>query len=501
MKTPTDFNDTIEVHGKSRAFNIIRQQINNALAEIQLGKIADSTSYNKHTANTEPSPPKINTAMSGQNPPPAARAPGNSDGNGGDDSWRGLLLRKNDSLQDCRENVYLMLKHHPAWDKVIWVDEFARKIVKRNPAPWETTEQFKSGAEWNEDDDLRLGMWLAQQERLLVRNAANLTAAIGWYSREHTYHPVREYLDALQWDGISRVNDWLTDYVGVKRTEYTQLAGRFFLIGMVARIYQPGCAMRFMPIFEGKQYRGKSTAFRILGGEWFADTPLDLNNKDTYQLIQGVWIYEIAELDAFNRAESTRIKAFISSPKDRFRAPYDRAPRDWLRSTLFGGTTNQDEYFKDTTGNTRYWPLHAEEVDEINLQGLQQARDQLFAEALHLYRHGERWHPTRDEQIRLFEPEQAAREILDPWQSSIAQWLNTTTRERVTVLDILGECLHIEVGKIDSARQMSTRVGIAMKRLGWRRERETTGNREWYYTRPKDWKPVIPKDEVDDEPF
>ena len=414
-------------------------------------------------------------------PPRHAGAGGGFD----DDNWRAQLIRNKNGLTDCRENIYLILRHHPDWQGVLWADDFARKIIRRRAAPWESPAHFKPGIEWGEDDDLRLGMWMAQQEDMLVRSTENLALSVGWAARDSHCHPVREYLDSLQWDGVMRLSDWLTDFLGVKKTEYTQLAGRLFLIAMVARIYRPGCTMRAMPILEGAQFRGKSTALRILGGQWFGDTPIDLNNKDAYQLIQGRWLYEIAELDAFNRSETTRIKAFISSQEDRFRAPYDRAPKEWPRHTVFCGSTNQDEYFKDQTGNTRYWPWKVEEADHINLDGLAAIRDQLFAEAVALYQAGERWHPTRDEQQRLFEPEQADREIADPWQALIGKWLRGRIEDRATVNEILSDCLKIEAGKLDSARQMSTRVGIAMKRLGWIKKRESGGDREYYYLRPE----------------
>lgn len=405
----------------------------------------------------------------------------------GAEDWRRQLLRKDDRLIDCRENVYLMLCHHPLWHGVLYLDEFARRIVKRQPAPWDRAVDFVSGVEWSHEDDLRLGLWLAQREGLIVRSQDNLAAAVAWVATESRFHPVRNYLDSLAWDGQSRLADWLTDYLGVKKSEYAMLAGRLFLIGMVARVYQPGCQMRFVPILEGPQFRGKSSALRILGGEWFGDTTLDLNNKDTYQLVQGRWLYEIGELDAFNRTEATRVKAFVSSQIDRFRAPYERAPRDWPRQGVFVGTTNQDEYFKDTTGNTRYWPFRVEEEDPINLDGLAAVRDQLFAEAVVLYKRGERWHPTREEQQRLFEPEQEDREIADPWQSMIGKWLRTRSSPRVMATDILIDCLKIEAGKIDGNRQMTTRVGIAMKRLGWVKRRNPSGAREYYYEQPAGW--------------
>lgn len=401
--------------------------------------------------------------------------------------WRPLLLKKDDKLVDCRENIYLMLRNHPDLAGVVWVDEFARRVVKRKPAPWDDPRRFVPETEWDDTEHLRLGLWLAQQERLTVRSENNLALAVNWAAQESRWHPVREYLDGLVWDGIERIDHWLTDFVGVHRSEYTALSGRWFLIGMVARILQPGCPMRSMLILEGEQWRGKSTVWRILGGKWFGDSAIDLNNKDSYQLIQGRWLYEIAELDAFSRADVTRIKNFISSPEDRFRAPYDRAPKDHPRSTVFAGTTNQDEYFKDPSGNTRYWPMRADDVDAINLEGLTAVRDQLFAEAVMAFRRGDRWHPTREEQERLFAPEQASREITDPWESLIYNYLSRSTFKRCTTMDILSECMKVEAGKIDGTRQMATRVGIAMKRIGWIKRRETDGSRGYYYARPDAW--------------
>ncbi|MCL2829402.1 MAG: CHC2 zinc finger domain-containing protein [Betaproteobacteria bacterium] len=427
---------------------------------------------------------------------------GAGSGESGDDSWRALLIRKDEKLVDCRENVYLILKHHPDWKEVIWANVFARKIVRRNPAPWESAKSFTQPIEWDDNDDFRLGLWLAQNERMIVRSSETLSSAVGWVASETRWHPVRDYLESLQWDGVPRLEDWLTDFLGVRKTEYSALAGRMFLIGMVARIFRPGCLMRSMPILEGPQLRGKSSALRVLGGEFFSDAPLDLNNKDVYQLIQGCWLFEVGELDAFNRSEITRIKSFISSQVDRFRAPYDRAPRDNQRETCFAGTTNQSEYFKDSTGNTRYWPLLVEEVDRINLDGLAAARDQLFAEAVVMFRRGERWHPSRDEQERLFRPEQETREIIDPWMTMITTWLlkRPSSSDRVTTEEILGDLLKVEPSKIDASRSMATRVGNVMRAIGWKRKRETSGARGYFYLRPENWLSEMKKERGND-PF
>jgi predicted P-loop ATPase len=425
-------------------------------------------------------------AGASQGGPPEPPPDDGADGDYGPHGWRRMLLRKNGNLVDCRENVYLMLKHHPDWKGVLWADEFAKKIVMRKAPPWRSADGFETNAVWDGDDALRLGLWLAQRERMIVKNVQNLTLAVGWSANENRCHPVREYLDGLTWDGTPRIDKWLTDYMGVKESDYTRLVGRLYLIGLVARIFRPGCQMRFMPIFEGRQYRGKSSAFRVLGGKWYGDSTLNLHNKDSYQLIQGVWVYEIAELDSFSRADSTMVKAFISSQVDRFRAPYAAAPEDHPRSVGFGGSTNEGEYFKDETGNTRYWPLRCEEIDSINIDGLAGVRDQLFAEAVEAFRAGERWHPSAEEQQLLFEPEQAEREVVDPWFERVAVFLGDVTLTRITALELLTDCLKIEVGKIGRAKAESMAISKIMRRLGWKKERETSGNRLWYYERPKE---------------
>jgi len=433
---------------------------------------------------------------------------------GGDDGhgqsiWRRMLLRSDGKVIDCRENVYLILKHHPQWQGVIWGDEFAKRIVLRKPPPWERAAHFVPERKWEASDDLRLGLWLAQQERVLIRAKQTLSDSVAWVASESLWHPVREYLEGLVWDDKPRLAGWLTDYLGINPTEYSLMVGRFFLIGMVARIYKPGCQMRFMPIFEGSQYRGKSSAIRALvGSKWYSDAHLDLNNKDVYQLIQGVWVQEVGEMDSFNRSEATRVKAFVSSQTDRFRAPYEATPSDQPRQVVFMGSTNQDEYFKDSTGNTRFWPLKAEETgDPINVEGLAAVRDQLFAEAVTLFKQGERWHPTAEEQERLFEPEQASREIEDLWESRIEAYLKSNTFTTIRGDEIITDCLKIEIGKVDNAKAMAMRVSTIMKRLGWRKDRETVGrHRRNFYQRPEEPKPAQPDStastsEVDDVPL
>ncbi|HQS59746.1 MAG: hypothetical protein B7Y56_03105 [Gallionellales bacterium 35-53-114] len=406
--------------------------------------------------------------------------------------WKEQLFYKDGLVRECRENVYLILQHHPDWKGVLWRDEFSNRIICRRDSPIGKLQ----GSEWLEEDDFKLGLWLAQNLRLFIKASSNLADGIRAEADQNKFHPVREHLDSLVWDGKDRLEDWLSDYVGVEKSPYTSLVARYFLIGMVARIYRPGCKMDTALILEGIQGEGKSTLAKILAGDehWFSDTVFVMGEKDSLQGLRGRWVYELAELDSFGKAESTRAKAFISSSTDSYRAPYDRTFKDHPRQCVFIGTTNQIEYFKDPSGNRRYWPVKSN--GEVKLDAMRQVRDQLFAEAVQWFKNDMHWWPTRDEQINLFLPEQEQRELEDPWSKLIYDWLNSHSLSKVTVLDILLDAVGVEKSKIDGNKQMSTRVGICMRKLAWQKHRETSGAREYYYARPEK-----PKKEGSDDPL
>jgi predicted P-loop ATPase len=177
-------------------------------------------------------------------------------------------------------------------------------------------------------------------------------------------------------DGKQRLDHWLTKYIGAEETPYTHSIGRSALIGAVARIRNPGCKVDTVPIIEGKQGLGKSSAARILFDPWFSDELADLGGKDAAMQTQGAWLIEISELDAMSRSEVSRIKAFVSRATDRFRPPYGARVIESPRSCVFWGTTNSDTYLKDETGGRRFWPIKAGRID---VNGLAAARDQLWA--------------------------------------------------------------------------------------------------------------------------
>lgn len=394
------------------------------------------------------------------------------------EKWQSALVKNaNGATIECWQNVYTVLKHHPAWMGVVGFDAFAQRVMKRKPVDGVLAE-----GPWSPDDDYKVGLWLAQQLKFTVKAIGNLTTGIGACAAEQQFHPVRDWLNALTWDGTARMDDWLADALGAKKTRYTIAVGRYFLLNMVARIYDPGCIMRSVPVLEGAQNRGKSEALRILAEPWFSDAHLEIGTRDASEMIQGCWINEIPEMHAFSRAETTKVKHFVSVRQDSWVPKYIRGRITVPRQVVFAGTTNENLYLRDWTGNTRFWPLRCEEEGEIDLDCLRETRAQLFAEAVVEYRKKVRRHPSREEEADLFAPEQEARLMEHHWHSPISHWLASNRFARVTAHEVLKDGLGVDNSKLTA--QMHAEVGKVMARIGWPREREKSGLRDWFYIRP-----------------
>jgi len=296
---------------------------------------------------------------------------------------------------------------------------------------------------------------------------------------------------------------WLHDYLGAESDDYSQSLGVKWMVGAVARVHASRTHLVKMDnvlILEGGQGAGKSTAVEILGSPWSAETHFDLGAKDGYQQLRGVWIYEIAELDAFNKAESNRAKAFFSAQEDNYRPSYGKRSEKFPRQCVFVGTTNQDQYLKDVTGNRRYWPIRC---GLINLDGLRAARDQLWAEALHYYREGVVHYVLPDEND-LYYPQQEERFNGDAWEDDIQQYLYSPENQHIsniTLSGVLREILDHSTPQIKPPEQ--NRVGLIMKRIGWHKKRKRkNGKQIWVYERPKS-EVIVPEpvQDADDSPI
>ncbi|WKY30278.1 VapE domain-containing protein [Pseudomonas donghuensis] len=395
--------------------------------------------------------------------------------------WKDMLARsESGALIAHMQNVELILSNDERWAGVIGYSAFSSKIVKLRAAPY-----GGEPGDWSDIDDTRVMKWLAQQYNLRVK-ATHVIEAVSVVAHDNAFHPVREYLAKLEWDRVPRLGVWLHKILGVTLNDYSAKVGKRWMISAVARVMRPGCKADTVMILEGAQGAGKSTAMSILGGQWFMDTPFTLGDKDAFQAIRGKWIVELGELDSFNKAESTKAKQFFSASTDTYRESYGRRTSDVPRQCVFVGTTNQDEYLKDATGNRRYWPVACTKVD---LDKLREVRDQLWAEAMFCYLAGDIWWVTREEE-EMFSKEQEERFVVDEWEGPILEWLEASQiGETTTGGDLLSQALKLDSGHWGKPEQM--RVGAIMHRLGWRRKRmpplPKSGIRPWAYQKPKGW--------------
>jgi len=369
-------------------------------------------------------------------------------------------------------NVLLALRLDCGLRDVFAYDEMARQVILTHQigsplAPFEPRAVT--------DEDVVFVAEYLQQAGLKNVGSGVVREGIGARARESSFHPVRQYLDSLQWDGQKRVNVWLTTRLGAELSAYSSGVGKMFLIAMVARIYEPGCKADYMLVLEGHQGTLKSTACAVLGGPWFSDALPDVTGgKDVSQHLRGKWLIEVGEMHAMNRAETTLLKSFITRQVEKYRPSYGHFEVEEPRQCLFIGTTNREAYLKDESGGRRFWPV---KTGIIDIDGLEEDRDQLLAEAVRLYHSGEPWWPDRNFEQEHVKPEQEARFEADAWQELIVAYL--ATQQKVTVWQVAREALFIETPRIGTADQR--RITSIMEMLGWRRQPPNWEKKRWWF--------------------
>jgi predicted P-loop ATPase len=412
--------------------------------------------------------------------------------------WRDGLLRNNEGApRAVLANAIHALRQAPEWQGVLWHNEFATATVARRPPPWAQQENDWRDTPWADRDDYLVAEWLQQQGILVPASIAG--QAVETVARDRTFHPVREYLDSLRWDGVRRLDTWLTIYLGAADSPYVRAVGPRWLISAVARIFHPGAKADCALILEGPQGIKKSTALSIMAKPWFTDRLSDLGSKDAAMETNGVWIIEIAELETMSRAEVSAIKAFMSRTHDRFRPPYGKRLVDLPRQCVFAGSINPEGgYLKDATGARRFWPVVCGQID---IDALTRDRDQLWAEARERVRNGEPWWLETPELNACAAEEQADRYQGDAWEEVIRdylaneiEWMDNGPTGRtpyrsarseplieVSVGEILEKALGIEKARWTQVDQ--NRVARCLITMGFKRckARRSDGGREWRY--------------------
>jgi len=367
-------------------------------------------------------------------------------------------------------NAILMLEHAPAFRGLCW-DEFASKIVIRGESPLPT-------GEWDEHHDTRLAAWMQHQGLLVGKHLAYDAAEE--IAKRRPFHPVREYLDSLVWDGEPRCDLWLSDYCEVDNTEFVQAVGAKWLIGAVARVYRPGCKMDNVLIFQGPEGMLKSGAFEVMGREWFSDNMPDLDDsKESAHHVAGVWIIELAELSSMRAAAQEQVWAFISRKTDRYRRPYGHHVIKQPRQCVLAGTTNKDVLLKGDENQRRFWPVTVR--NKIELGRLRDMRDQLWAEAVCRFRAGEPWWLQTDALVKAAKEETERRRLHEEWAAPTVEYL--VGHDETTVTECLHKALGLSPNQCDRGKEM--RMADTLRELGWTRAQvRRHGVRLWVYVRP-----------------
>jgi predicted P-loop ATPase len=388
--------------------------------------------------------------------------------------WQDELLRskmssgKNEnSILPVLANAITALRLAPEWQDVLAYDEFRCNVVASKPTPWGALP--KEG--WTDQEDRLTAEWL-QRNRIFI-SVEVASQAVQTVAAQRRVHPVRDYLNGLNWDGVPRLDRWLSTYLGVEESNYSYAVGARWMLSAVARIYRPGAKADCCLILEGPQGIKKSTALRTLAGGYFTDELADLGSKDAALQIRGVWIVEISELDSLVRSEIASIKAFMSRSADRFRPPFGKRVVECPRQCVFAGTVNHTEYLRDETGSRRFWPVLCGSID---IDALARDRDELWAEAKHRYSAGEKWWLDTLPLVEIAAEEQAARYQGDPWEEIMSPWLEARTGTSIS--EVLEKC----IGKPQAlwTQGDKNRIGRCLRALGWERYRERDGERlEW----------------------
>lgn len=374
------------------------------------------------------------------------------------DSWRMEAARASDNWRRATQRACeLVLEHDPDWRDVLAFDELVSEPVKLTAPPWPGGQ----AGDWNDYDTAELVSWFGRKYGL-EPSGQTLANALIVRARRRPFHPVREWLEGLPYRQTSLLDIWLREAMqGKEDPEYMRIVGRRWLISAVARVMQPGCKADLCLILEGEQGLMKSTALHILFSPWYSDQPIQFGDKDSYLAVRGIWCLELAEMDAWRKADHSTAKAFISQRVDRYRPPYGQRMMTIPRQCVLAGTTNQREYLRDPSGNRRYLPVRCGPVDT---EFLREHREDLFAEALRAYRAGEPWWLSEGEETRLAETARDTRTQDDPWTEGLARFMMKTTGHRWSTEMLLVEGCSVDRGH--QTQQHQTRLAGCMHTLG-----------------------------------
>lgn len=398
-------------------------------------------------------------------------------------------------------NFLLILRNDPRLKGMAGNDRFAGRIAVLRDLPWRKhfTDRIDS---WQDSDDAELRNFLSLKYEGLTGKML-LDDALTTVFAENAFHPVTDWLEGLEWDGVPRVRRIFIDYLGAEDNEYTQeITEKFFKAG-IARVFRPGAKFDFCLVISGAQGIGKSTVLRRMGQKWFTDAVVSIKGKEAMDLLQGNWVIELSEMQAATRAENEELKAFISRQNDKYRPPYGRRVEDHLRQCIFAATTNDRIFLKDRTGGRRFWIIMCDGQPQKPLQEFtKEVAAQCWAELMEIWKKDKDLLPSKAALDAARELQEAHTEgsekfgliqayldtkLPERWKDMTLEerrdWLSGETsiegegvveRDRVCTMEVWCECFGYNPEKIRNleAREINT---ILQQMPGWTMHKSSDG--------------------------
>ena len=421
---------------------------------------------------------------------------------GSDNEWRSDLLTTKDAngepsgVRACTANIDLILEHDENFRGFIQFNDLRRR-VEITGGPLKSEKGAGTAA-------LSLSNWLQTSEYSVHVDRMTCGAAILHAAKRHHFNPVEEYLTSLHWDGKPRCARVLLDYCEAQgNTEYLQDITRKFFISAAARALSPGCKVDTVLVLQGIQGTRKTSFVETLAGEWYTTVGNKFTDKDTQMQSTAAWFVEMSELASLSRGTNSHLRGYLTKRFDPIRVPYAEQHEDYERRCVFVGTTNDDQPLIDPDGNRRYWVVAC---GEINLRALAAQRDQIWAEAVHLFRQYEdemkrgvsetemqhRWWFTRPEQD-MADLENSLFQAENPIEDDIQNWLRSPKKKPdvVTCAQLAKAALFYTSERLASDDTILSRIGKTLTAMGWRKVRRGTervgkGGRFWAFELPKE---------------
>ena len=396
-------------------------------------------------------------------------------------------------------NFGLIVRNDPRLKDKVRRDAFRGRDCVCGDLPWRSGQE--ADPFWNNSDDNGLIDYVSRFYQLTGKQA--LLDANDLVMSQRTFHPVREWLESLEWDGKERLDTMLIDYLGAEDNELTRAMTRKHFTAAVARVMTPGCKYDYILTLIGPQGIGKSTLVKIMGGDWFDDSLTSIEGKEGMEQIRGKWLIEFGELTNYKKSTSEAYKAFISKQEDSYRPAYGRKVEVYPRQCVFFATTNEPAFLKGDTGNRRFWTVECDK--DIICRGvwedLPDEREQLWAEAVHRWKQGETLYLPRQleraAQARQEEHNEVAadertgiieafirKEIPENWEQlsvrqrrdyfqignsgDITSLVPLQRRTTITAVEVLAECFGQPID--ERTRYRTKEINQILRSFGWLRE-------------------------------